>query len=64
MSFHAVRHNVNFPFLQTAGTIRKEPLTHRQTLVILESLYDIVLEVEQLRRDQPPQDEEEAYQAW
>jgi len=32
--------------------------------VILENLYDLVLEVEQLRRDQPPHDEAESYQAW
>jgi DNA topoisomerase 2-associated protein PAT1 len=32
--------------------------------VILENLYDLVLEVEQLRRDQPPHNEEEAYQTW
>ncbi|KAF7982606.1 hypothetical protein HWV62_27638 [Athelia sp. TMB] len=47
-----------------AGTIRKEPLTHRQVLVLLENLYDLVLEVEQHRRDQPPQEDEEACQAW
>jgi len=48
----------------TAGVVRKEPLTHRQVLVMLENLYDRVLEVEQLRRDQPPQEEEEAHQTW
>lgn len=32
--------------------------------MILENLYDRVLEVEQLRRDQPPQEEEEAYETW
>ncbi|KZP16629.1 hypothetical protein FIBSPDRAFT_794305, partial [Athelia psychrophila] len=46
------------------GTIRKEPLTHRQVLVLLENLYDLVLEVEQHRRDQPPQEDEEACQDW
>lgn len=50
--------------LKVAGTIRKEPLTHRQVLVLLENLYDLVLEVEQHRRDQPPQEDEEACQAW
>lgn len=48
----------------TAGVVRKEPLSHRQVLVILENLYDLVLEVEQLRRDQPPQNEPDAYEAW
>jgi DNA topoisomerase 2-associated protein PAT1 len=51
-------------FSQIAGVVRKEPLSHRQVLVILENLYDLVLEVEQLRRDQPPHSEEEAYQTW
>lgn len=53
-----------FVMCQTAGVVRKEPLSHRQVLVILENLYDLVLEVEQLRRDQPSQEEEEAYQFW
>jgi len=48
----------------TAGVVRKEPLSHRQVLVILESLYDLVLEVEQLRRDQPPQHDPDAYEEW
>lgn len=54
----------SFVAYQTAGVVRKDPLSHRQVLVILENLYDLVLEVEQLRRDQPPQEEEEAYQTW
>lgn len=49
---------------QTGGVVRKDPLTHRETLAILERMYDLVLEVEQLRRDQPPPEEEEAHQAW
>ncbi|EIW79273.1 hypothetical protein CONPUDRAFT_59162 [Coniophora puteana RWD-64-598 SS2] len=46
------------------GVIHKDPLTHRQVLVLLESLYDLVLDVEQLRRDQPPPEEEEAHLVW
>lgn len=42
----------------------KEPLTQRQTLVLLEGLYDLVLNIEQLRRDQPPEEDEEAFAAW
>lgn len=44
--------------------MKKEPLTQRQVLVILEELYDAVLRVEQLRRDQPPPEEFEALQEW
>lgn len=47
--------------------VRKEPLTRRQTLVLLEGLYDLVLNIEQLRRDQPPEEDdedEEALVAW
>ncbi|GBE86561.1 topoisomerase II-associated protein PAT1 [Sparassis latifolia] len=44
------------------GLEHKDPLTHRQTLIILEHLYDLVLEVEQQRRDQPPEDE--GFEAW
>lgn len=44
--------------------MKKEPLTHRQTLVVLEELYDLVLRVEQLRRDQPPAEDEIAMQDW
>ena len=50
--------------LQTDNLVRKEPLSHRQVLVILEKLYDIVLQVEQLRRDQPVQDEIELLVDW
>ncbi|KAH7919056.1 hypothetical protein BV22DRAFT_1041258 [Leucogyrophana mollusca] len=46
------------------GVVRKEPLTQRQILVTLESLYDLVLNVEQLRRDQPLEEEEGAFAAW
>lgn len=49
---------------QTDNLVRKEPLSHRQVLVILEELYDTVLHVEQLRRDQPLQDEIEALLEW
>ena len=31
-----------------------EPLTRRQTLIVLEELYSLVLKLEQLRRDSPP----------
>ncbi|KAF9218260.1 hypothetical protein BS17DRAFT_193009 [Gyrodon lividus] len=46
------------------GVVRKEPLTQRQVLVALESLYDLVLDIEQLRRDQPLEEDEEAVATW
>ncbi|EGO22680.1 topoisomerase II-associated protein [Serpula lacrymans var. lacrymans S7.9] len=48
----------------TDGVVKMEPLAQRQVLVILESLYDLVLSVEQLRRDQPPEEDEVAFNAW
>ncbi|KAH9479583.1 DNA topoisomerase 2-associated protein pat1 [Psilocybe cubensis] len=49
---------------QTDDLVKKEPLTHRKVLVILEELYDVVLRVEQLRRDQPSPEDVEASQEW
>ncbi|KAG1748772.1 topoisomerase II-associated protein PAT1 [Suillus occidentalis] len=49
------------------GVVRKDPLTQRQTLVVLEGLYDLVLNIEQLRRDQPleeDEEDEEAFVSW
>lgn len=46
------------------GLVRKDPLTHRETLVFLEQLFDIVLKVEQQRRDQPLPEEVEAFEIW
>ena len=48
----------------TDGLVRRDPLTHREALVKLEHLYDLVLEVEQHRRDQPPPEEVEEYEIW
>nr|GAT46776.1 predicted protein [Mycena chlorophos] len=45
------------------NVVRKDPLTHRQVLTILEMLYDLVLKVEQMRRDQPA-DEGEVFEHW
>ncbi|KIK60307.1 hypothetical protein GYMLUDRAFT_200380 [Collybiopsis luxurians FD-317 M1] len=45
--------------------VRMEPLTQREILVTLENMYDLVLNVEQLRRDQPhPEEGEEALEQW
>ncbi|KAJ7043466.1 topoisomerase II-associated protein PAT1 [Mycena alexandri] len=48
----------------TGNVVRKDPLTHRQVLTALEAMYDLVLKVEHLRREQPPPEEEEASQQW
>jgi hypothetical protein len=50
--------------LQTGNVVRKDPLTRRQVLTALEAMYDLVLKVEHLRREQPSQEEEEAAQHW
>jgi DNA topoisomerase 2-associated protein PAT1 len=33
---------------------RRQPLTEKQVLVRLEQLYELILDLEQMRRDQPP----------
>ena len=40
--------------------MHRDPLTKREALIILESLYDIQLQVEQIRREQngAPEDDE------
>ncbi|OJT11571.1 DNA topoisomerase 2-associated protein pat1 [Trametes pubescens] len=48
----------------STGFVRKDPLTHREALVALESLYDLVLDLEQRRRDQPPPEEVEEFDEW
>ncbi|EJD07401.1 uncharacterized protein FOMMEDRAFT_100603 [Fomitiporia mediterranea MF3/22] len=40
------------------GTVQKDPLTRRECLIILESLYDSQLKIEQLRREQPAPDDQ------
>ncbi|KAJ7077887.1 topoisomerase II-associated protein PAT1 [Mycena belliarum] len=48
----------------TGNVVRKDPLTRRQVLTTLESLYDLVLKVEHLRREQPSPEEEDASRQW
>lgn len=51
--------------LQTHNLVRQDPLSQRQVLTILEKLYDLILGVEQLRRDQPlPEEDEEVFLQW
>ncbi|KAL5537061.1 PAT1 [Sanghuangporus sanghuang] len=51
-------------YADPAGTTRKEPLTHRECLIILESLYDSQLRIEQLRREQPPAEDDAHTAEW
>ncbi|KDQ19171.1 hypothetical protein BOTBODRAFT_63273 [Botryobasidium botryosum FD-172 SS1] len=44
--------------------VRQPPLTHRQVLVAIEALYDVMLKIEQLRRDQPEDEESQLFQRW
>lgn len=53
--------NIN---LQATNLVRSEPLSQRQVLISLENLYDLVLKVEQLRRDQPLPEDEEIFMEW
>jgi hypothetical protein len=44
---------------QPDDTAHKDPLTAKEALKILEDLYDLVLDIEQLRREQPNLDAED-----
>jgi DNA topoisomerase 2-associated protein PAT1 len=44
--------------------VRREPLSHQEILTILEYIYDLVLHVEQLRRDQPSDEDEQEMDIW
>ncbi|KAG6836985.1 hypothetical protein H0H93_016689 [Arthromyces matolae] len=49
----------------TDGLVRKEPLSHRQILVAVESLYDTVLKTENIKRSEPsPEDGPETMAGW
>ena len=37
---------------------KKDPLTHREALVILERIFDIIMELDKLKEDQPAPDDE------
>ena len=42
----------------------KESLTSMQILQLLEKVYDILLSIEHLHRDQPPPEDNDAYLSW
>ena len=44
--------------------VRREPLTRKEYLLILEDLYDSQLKIEQMRREQPPAEDEARVQVW
>jgi DNA topoisomerase 2-associated protein PAT1 len=44
--------------------VQQPPLTRREVLVAIESLYDSVLKIEQMRRDKPPPEDEEGTARW
>ncbi|OSD05523.1 hypothetical protein PYCCODRAFT_1362112 [Trametes coccinea BRFM310] len=48
----------------STGLVHRDPLTHREALVKLEQLYDLVLDLEQRRRDQPSPEEVEEFEQW
>ncbi|KAH8104013.1 topoisomerase II-associated protein [Cristinia sonorae] len=49
--------------LASGNTVR-DPLSHREALVIIERVYDHILNLEHLRREQPEEGEEEALVEW
>jgi hypothetical protein len=49
---------------ETTGLIKQDPLDSRQVLIKLEGLYDLLLKIEQFKREQPDEAEEEAFDQW
>jgi len=50
---------------QNENLVHKEPLTRREVLIIVEELYNFILNVEQVKRNQPlPEEEQERHDAW
>ena len=50
--------------MQINGFIPQDPLTRRESLIIVEGLYDTLLQVEQLRREQVSPEDEGKFQEW
>jgi DNA topoisomerase 2-associated protein PAT1 len=52
-------------FDQVTDLVHRDPLTHREVLVTLETLYDLVMSVEQMKHDEPhPEEEGEEVEKW
>jgi DNA topoisomerase 2-associated protein PAT1 len=49
---------------ETAGLVKRDPLDSRQVLIKLEGLYDLLLKIEQFKREQPPEEDEIAIDQW
>ncbi|KAG7093875.1 hypothetical protein E1B28_007514 [Marasmius oreades] len=49
---------------ETSDLVRKDPLSRKEVLVTLEALYDLVLQLEQLKRNQAPPEDEQATAEW
>jgi DNA topoisomerase 2-associated protein PAT1 len=47
--------------VQTDNLVRREPLSHREILVGVENLYDLVLSMETLKRNEPTSEDNEEY---
>jgi hypothetical protein len=62
MSSH--RPETHITCLQAEGLVQKDPLTRKEALAILEELYELVMQLEKLAREQPPTEEEEVYGDW
>jgi hypothetical protein len=48
--------------LQESAT--RKPLTTRESLIIVENVYDVVIQLEHLNRGQPPAEDVEAMARW
>ncbi|KAJ7583418.1 topoisomerase II-associated protein PAT1 [Mycena floridula] len=48
----------------TTDLVSRDPLTQREILICLENVYDLVLRIEQLRRDQPLAEDDHLLQEW
>ena len=58
---HIVPHLEN---RQGTDLVRRDPLTHREALIMLERLYDLVLDLEHQKREEPAEDDEEGIIIW
>ena len=50
--------------LQDKKVILRDPLTHREALIMLERLFDTIIEAESIKQSQPADEDEEAMLAW
>ncbi|KAL0579270.1 DNA topoisomerase 2-associated protein pat1 [Marasmius crinis-equi] len=57
-------HTAEASFLIGGELVREDPLTRREVLVTLETLYDLVLQLEQLKRNPAPPEDEQANAEW